>query len=92
MKTLISKIFCVALMLAPLAASWAGPVDINTADAQTIARELDGIGLSRAQAIVSYREQHGRFTTVDAVGMVKGVGPKILEMNRGNIRVHAQEK
>ena len=32
---------------------WAGPVDINTADAATIAKELQGIGLSRAQAIVA---------------------------------------
>ena len=40
-----------AAMLLP-ALACAGPVDINTADAKTLARELKGIGLARAQAIV----------------------------------------
>jgi len=32
---------------------WAGPVDINTADAATLAKELNGVGPARAQAIVA---------------------------------------
>ena len=39
----------------------AGQVDINTADAETISAELNGIGLSKAKAIVEYREKHGPF-------------------------------
>ena len=38
--------------LAPMLV-WAGPVDINKADAATIAKELQGVGLSKAQAIVA---------------------------------------
>ena len=45
-------------LLSPLAA-WAGPVNINTADAATLAQELTGIGDARAQAIVAYREKNG---------------------------------
>ena len=39
----------------------AGPVDVNTADAKTLARELQGIGMAKAEAIVSYREKNGPF-------------------------------
>jgi competence protein ComEA len=71
---------------APLA-SWAGPVDINRADAVTIAKELQGIGPSRAQAIVQYREKNGAFKSVDDLRKVKGIGAKTLDDNRANIRL-----
>lgn len=71
--------------------AWAGPVDINKADAKTIAKELNGIGLSRAQAIVEYREKNGAFKSVDELRKVKGIGAKTLEQNRVNIRVEGGE-
>lgn len=64
----------------------AGPVDINTADAATIARELNGVGESRARAIVEYREKNGRFASPDDVMKVSGIGPQVLKLNRENIR------
>jgi len=69
----------------------AGPVDINKADAKTIAKELDGVGLSRAQAIVEYREKNGAFKSVDDLKKVKGIGAKTLEQNRTNIRLEGAE-
>ena len=71
--------------------AFAGPVDINKADAKTIAKELDGIGLSRAQAIVEYREKNGGFKNVDDLKKVKGIGAKTLEQNRSNIRLDNAE-
>lgn len=80
---------CLALMLGILAAApvLAGPVDINSADAATLAKELDGIGLARAKAIVEYRDRNGRFRSVDEVLNVKGIGPQVLEQNKGNLMV-----
>jgi competence protein ComEA len=63
----------------------ATPVNVNTADAETIARSLDGIGLSKAKAIVAYREEHGPFKHVDDLGQVKGVGPATLQRNHDAI-------
>lgn len=69
----------------------AGPVDINKADAKTIAKELQGIGLSRAQAIVEYRQKNGSFKSIDELRKVKGIGAKTLEQNRANIRLDGGE-
>ena len=65
----------------------AGPVDINSADAETLARELNGVGLAKAEAIVAWREAHGPFTTPESLLEVRGVGPALLEKNRENIRL-----
>ena len=73
-------------LLLPLAA-FAGPVDINTADAATLARELNGVGDSRAQAIVDYRTKNGRFAAPEDLLKVSGIGQQVLNLNRDNIRV-----
>ena len=65
----------------------AGTVNINTADAETLATELNGVGPSRAQAIVDYRETVGRFETPEQLLDVSGIGPRILEWNEGRIVV-----
>jgi competence protein ComEA len=70
---------------------WAGPIDINKADAATIAKELNGIGLSKAQAIVSHREKNGAFKSADDLLKVKGIGARTLEQNRANIRLDGSE-
>lgn len=68
----------------------ANPVDVNTADATTIARELKGVGLKRAQAIVEYRTRNGPFRSADELALVKGIGPKMIENNRADIRTTAK--
>jgi competence protein ComEA len=78
------------MALSPMA--WAGPVDINKADASTIAKELVGVGMSKAEAIVAYREKNGAFKNLDDLSKVKGIGVKTLERNRANIRLDAEKK
>jgi competence protein ComEA len=72
--------------------AFAGPVDINTADAETISAELKGVGLTKAKAIVEYREKHGPFKSADDLSLVKGIGDRTVEINRANIRVTAAKK
>ncbi len=72
--------------------AFAGPVDINTADAETISNELDGVGLTKAQAIVEYRKKHGPFKSAEDLSLVKGIGERTVEMNKSNIRVTAAQK
>ena len=67
--------------------AFAEPVNINTADAATLAAGLQGIGMSKAEAIVAYRTEHGPFHKVDDLVQVKGVGDKILEANRTNLTI-----
>jgi competence protein ComEA len=67
--------------------TWAGPVDINSADAATLAKELDGVGMARAQAIVEYRQKNGGFGSAEDLLRVQGIGPKVLEANKANIRL-----
>jgi competence protein ComEA len=69
------------------AVAWAGPVNVNTADAATLAKELDGVGPARAQAIVDYRQKNGPFRTADDLLKVQGIGQRVLDQNRGNIRL-----
>lgn len=71
------------------AAQAASRVDINTADAATLARELIGIGESRARAIVEHRRRHGPFRSVDELALVRGIGPKTVERNRPRITLPA---
>lgn len=80
----LSAALVAATLLAPIAI--AGPVDINSADAKTLARELQGIGQAKAEAIVSYREKNGPFKSVEDLAKVKGVGKKLVDQNKANLK------
>lgn len=56
-------------------------ININTADLDTLIREMSGVGAAKARAIVEYREAHGDFASVDELLEVKGIGLAILERN-----------
>ena len=72
-------------MLFVSSVSWAGYVDINKADAETLAMELKGIGLKKAQAIVEYRTLNGAFKSAEDLVNVKGISDRTVEKNRENI-------
>ncbi len=82
------------ILIAMLVSSFvfAGTVDINSADAESIASNLDGIGMAKAQAIVAYREQHGAFNSLEELLQVKGIGAKTLDRNRDMITLKTGSK
>jgi len=82
----IAARIALALALAVPALSFAAsPVNINKADATTIAKSLDGIGQSKADAIVAWRDANGPFKSADDLTQVKGIGKATLERNRASI-------
>ena len=66
----------------PVVTSSAARVNINTADAQTLAANLKGVGEARAAEIVRYREAYGPFASADELVEVSGIGNSTLDMNR----------
>lgn len=71
--------FC---LISPLFAAEPGPVNINTADVETLVEGLQGIGPSKARAIVEYRETHGKFAAIEELEDVKGIGAATIAQNR----------
>lgn len=65
----------------------AGPVDINSATASELSRNLLGVGPAIAQRIVEFREQQGFFPTPDSIQLVPGVGEKTYLKNIDFIQV-----
>ena len=95
-RWILLKAACAALIIAfsPLLAAAESPqettqqytqVDINKADAATIASTLDGIGMVKAEEIVAYRTMFGAFASVDELLAVPGIGEATLEKNRSRI-------
>jgi len=60
-------------------------VNINKADAAALASALRGVGSSRAEEIIRYREAYGPFKSVEELTDVKGIGKSTLEKNRSVI-------
>ena len=54
------------------------PIDINTAS-QVQLTKIKGIGQKTAQNIIEYRNQHGKFKSIDELIGVKGIGKRKLE-------------
>lgn len=63
-------------------------VNINEADQEALAQVLDGVGMSRAAAIVTYREQHGPFYSAEELSAVRGIGIRTVEKNADRIVVN----
>jgi len=84
--------FTVLFLSLMSALATAGPVNVNTADADTLSSELQGIGAAKAAAIVAYRDANGPFQNADDLLNVTGFGEHTLELNRDNIRLEAPQQ
>ena len=88
MKSLIT------LLATGLFSIWAWavqPVNVNSASAEEIAEALKGVGMSKAEAIVSYRSENGQFKHVDELVNVKGIGIRTVDINREYILLDNSE-
>ena len=65
--------------------------DVNTADAETIARVLVGVGQTKAEAIVAYREENGRFEDLEDLARVRGIGEATVKRNESRISLGDEE-
>jgi len=81
---MIRPLLLALCLLAPplLQAQEEARININTASAETLATMLNGVGMSKAKAIIAHREQHGDFQSVDDLTQVQGIGPSTLKRNR----------
>ena len=84
-KIILSAVLSFFFFFSTLA--FAGAVNINTADAESLASGLNGIGEAKAIAIVEYRQQNGPFKSADDLALVKGIGDSTVDKNRDNIVV-----
>ena len=58
------------------------PVDLNTATPEQL-DALPGVGPATAAKIISFRQAHGPFRSVDELDAVPGIGPSRIEQLRG---------
>ncbi len=74
----MKKLYLSLFLLLFLATAAFAKVNINTADAEQLAT-LTGIGSVKAEAIVKYRKDNGKFKNINELKEVKGIGDKIIE-------------
>lgn len=73
------------------AATQGGPasgdlVDLNTATVEQL-QTIDGVGPVMAERIFTWRQEHGRFTSVDELQEIDGIGPKKFAKLKDRVRV-----
>jgi competence protein ComEA len=82
------RFLLLSLALSPFAAMALEPVNINTADEAAL-QQVNGIGPSKASAIIEYRKANGPFATVDDLIKVPGIGEKSIKHLKPQVTVGA---
>lgn len=90
MKSIVTLILGLFVLFSPLC--FAETIDINSADASTLAQNIKGVGPERAQAIINYRNAHGPFASVEDLALVQGVGLRIVAKNRDILSVSEKQQ
>jgi competence protein ComEA len=88
-KLLSALILSLSLSVGAYAQSPVETVNLNTADAATLARVLNGVGPAKAEAIIAFREANGPFQHIDELAKVKGIGLRTIDLNRSVMVVEA---
>jgi competence protein ComEA len=74
----MKKFYLALILVLFLATAAFAKININTADAEQLAT-LPGIGTVKAEAIVKYRKNNGKFKNINDLKEVKGIGDKMIE-------------
>ncbi|ADW16544.1 competence protein ComEA helix-hairpin-helix repeat protein [Desulfobulbus propionicus DSM 2032] len=82
----MKKLYLTLLLVLFFATAAFAKVNINTANAEELAT-LNGIGKTKAEAIVAYRTANGNFKTVEDLNKVNGIGDKIIEKIKPDVTV-----
>ena len=86
LKTMKALVLAATFLALP---AFAGqPVNVNEADAVELSAALDGVGMSKATAIIQYRDLNGPFQHADEMVNVKGIGLRTVEKNRDYIQLN----
>ena len=62
----------------------ANKIHLNSASSEQL-QQLSGIGEKKAEAILQYRQQHGKFKNIEELQNIKGIGPKLLQKNKDRL-------
>lgn len=62
-------------------------VSINDATPEQLSTAMNGVGLKKAQSIVSYREQYGPFSAIEQLKEVPGIGNVLVERNAAKLKL-----
>lgn len=91
-----NRVFTILLLTAltlsaagSLAAEASGVVNINTADSEQLSL-LPRVGPTVAQRIVDFRQENGRFQTLEDLMLVRGIGEKTFELIKPHITLEGQ--
>ena len=72
---------------APAKQNESSKLNINTATAEQF-MELKGIGKKKADAIIAWRTQHGKFTTIEQMSEVIGISEKFVTAHKAELTIN----
>jgi competence protein ComEA len=75
------QILCDIIVATSKATTPSNSININTANVDELSK-LKGIGKAKAAAIIEWRETNGKFSSLEDVDEVRGIGPALLEKNK----------
>ncbi|GAA4650758.1 hypothetical protein GCM10023116_30410 [Kistimonas scapharcae] len=89
MRNIIAALFVAILGFSSMAFAEgkSAKININTASAKTLDKELKYVGETIAKRIVEYRRKHGNFSSIEELSNVRGIGKKVVEANKKNVVV-----
>ena len=85
LSTLLGKVILISSLLFTSVWASAAPVNVNTANVDQLAKNINGVGPKKAAAIVNYRKINGPYRTEQDLLKVKGIGQKLINRNKGDL-------